>query len=121
LEGLELNPGLCTCWPSSLLTVLYLQPFTGWFCLTFMCILLFLLFSSLLFSSLLFSSLLFSFLFFSFLFLRVTYVYSILPFCLHVCLQTRRGHQIACACWELNSRPLEEQLVLLTSELSFQP
>jgi hypothetical protein len=26
-----------------------------------------------------------------------------------------------CGCWDLNSRPSEEQLVLLTAEPSFQP
>ena len=42
---------------------------------------------------------------------------------------TRRGHQIPlqmvvrppCGCWELNLRPLEEQSVLLTFELSLAP
>jgi hypothetical protein len=42
---------------------------------------------------------------------------------------TRRGHWIPitdgceppCGCWELNSGPLEEQSVLLTTEPSFQP
>ena len=43
---------------------------------------------------------------------------------------TRRGHRIPlqmvvshkwlCSCWELNSGPLEEQLVLLTTEPSLQ-
>jgi hypothetical protein len=42
---------------------------------------------------------------------------------------SRRGHQIfvtggcepPCSCWDLNSGPLEEQLVLLTAEPSHQP
>ena len=47
-------------------------------------------------------------------------------FCMHVCLHTRRryaeedliidGCETPCGCWELNSEPLEEQPVLLTSE-----
>ena len=48
---------------------------------------------------------------------------------LHVFLQARRGHQISlydgykspCGCWELNSGPLEDQTVLLTSEPSLHP
>ena len=31
------------------------------------------------------------------------------------------GYKSPCSCWELNSWPLEEQLVLLTTELSLQP
>ena len=34
--------------------------------------------------------------------------------------RTDRGEP-PCGCWELNSRPLEEQTVLLTSEPSLQP
>ena len=47
-------------------------------------------------------------------------------FCLHVCLHTRRGNQISLQMvvstgfWELNSGPLEEQPILLTSEPSLQ-
>ena len=46
------------------------------------------------------------------------------------CLQTHQkrssnpvkdGCESPCDCWELNSVPLEEQLVLLTAELSLQP
>jgi hypothetical protein len=48
-------------------------------------------------------------------------------FCLHECLQLGGRHQISysykqpCGCWELNSEPLEEQPVLLTSDPSLQP
>lgn len=48
-------------------------------------------------------------------------------FCLHECLQLGGGHQIsysykqACGYWELNSEPLEEQPVLLTSDPSLHP
>ena len=31
------------------------------------------------------------------------------------------GHEPPCGCWELNSGPLEEQLMLLTIEPSLQP
>jgi hypothetical protein len=31
------------------------------------------------------------------------------------------GYELPCGCWELNSGPLEEQTVLLTSEFSLQP
>jgi hypothetical protein len=31
------------------------------------------------------------------------------------------GCELPCVCWELNSAPLEEQLVLLTTEPSLQP
>ena len=31
------------------------------------------------------------------------------------------GWELACGCWELNSGPLEEQSVLLTTEPSLQP
>ena len=51
-----------------------------------------------------------------------------ITFCLHVCMQARRGHQISLqmvvshhmGCWELNSGLLEEQPVLLTSEPPLQ-
>ena len=54
-------------------------------------------------------------------------MYTVL--CLHVCLQARRGHpdlttgsyKPSCGCWELNSEPLEEQAMLLTTEPSLQP
>ena len=49
-------------------------------------------------------------------------------FCLHVCPHARRapdlivdGCEPPCGCWELNSGPLEEQPVLLTTEPSPQP
>jgi hypothetical protein len=31
------------------------------------------------------------------------------------------GCELPCGCWDLNSGPLEEQLVLLTTEPSLQP
>ena len=55
-------------------------------------------------------------------------------FCLPVCLYTtskegirspRTGvtdsYELLCGCWELNPGPLEEQLVILTIELSLEP
>jgi hypothetical protein len=43
-------------------------------------------------------------------------------FYLFVCLfYTRRGHQIPCGCWDLNSGPSEEQSVFLIAEPSHQP
>ena len=52
-------------------------------------------------------------------------------FSLHCsCLQTHQkrasnfitdGCEPLCGCWDLNSGPLEEQLVLLTAETSHQP
>ena len=51
------------------------------------------------------------------IFLLIFYVYSVLPGC-----QKREpdlityGCEPPCSCWELNSGPLEEQLVLLTSD-----
>jgi hypothetical protein len=47
--------------------------------------------------------------------------------CIYACRQKRTpdpvtdGCEPPCGCWELNSGPLEEQLVLLTSELYLQP
>jgi hypothetical protein len=48
------------------------------------------------------------------------YVYSILPACLPAGQKGAPdliidGYEAPCACWELNSGPLEEQSVLLTS------
>ena len=59
----------------------------------------------------------------------VEYVYSILsarmlagqkraPDCMVISLDACKS---PCGCWELNSGPLEEQLVLLTSEPSLRP
>ena len=31
------------------------------------------------------------------------------------------GYESSCGCWELNTGPLQEQLVLLNTELSLQP
>jgi hypothetical protein len=56
----------------------------------------------------------------------VCYVYSLLPAHLPPS-QKRRPNVIIdvykppCGCWELNSEPLEEQSLLLTSEPSLQP
>jgi hypothetical protein len=63
-------------------------------------------------------------LFFFFLNLFIICVYAVAIF-----RHSRRGHQIfvtdgcepPCGCWELNSGPLEEQSVLLTTEPSHQP
>ena len=56
----------------------------------------------------------------------IYYVYSVLPACL-LAGQKRApdlitdGCEPPCGCWELNSGPLEEQSVLLSSEPSLQP
>jgi hypothetical protein len=56
----------------------------------------------------------------------IYYVYSILPACMPTG-QKRASDSITDGCeppcggWELNSGPLEEQLVLLSSEPSLQP
>jgi hypothetical protein len=56
-----------------------------------------------------------------------------LVFCLYTCLcegveSSRTGiteswefNELSCGCWKLNSDPLEEQLVLLTTDPSLQP
>jgi hypothetical protein len=89
-----------------------------------------LLFSSLLFSSLLFSSLLFSFFLSSFLSLFPFKDLFIYKSTLKLSSDTNQkmasdpiidGREPPCGCWELNSGPLEEQSVLLTSEPSLQP
>jgi hypothetical protein len=63
--------------------------------------------------------------FFFFFFLRFTLCMSML-----LLLQTHQerapdsitdGGEPSCGCWELNSRPLEEQSVLLTTKPSLQP
>ena len=53
-------------------------------------------------------------------------VYSIQPACTPASQKRASdpitdGCKALCRCWELNSGPLEEQPVLLTSELSLQP
>ena len=56
----------------------------------------------------------------------IYYVYSVLPACM-LTSQKRAldliidGCESSCGCWELNSGPLEEQPVRLTSEPSLQP
>ena len=48
-------------------------------------------------------------------------------FCLYVCRPEKGtrlitdGCEPPCGCWEMNSGPLEEQAMLLTTEPSFQP
>jgi len=57
------------------------------------------------------------------------YLFIIYKYTVAVFRHTRRGHQISftdgceppCGCWELNSGPLEEQSVLLTTEPALQP
>ena len=56
----------------------------------------------------------------------IYYVYSILP--AYMTAGQKRAQDLIidvfeppCGCWELNSRPLEEKPVLLTSEPSLQP
>jgi hypothetical protein len=64
------------------------------------------------------------------------YLFYVCEYTIAVFRHTRRGHQIPlqrasdpftdscelpCGCWELNSGPLEEQSVLLTTEPSLQP
>jgi len=53
-------------------------------------------------------------------------IYSFLPACMPVGQKRAPdliidGCEPPCGCWELNSGPLEEQTVLLTSEPSLQP
>ena len=62
-------------------------------------------------------------------FSRFIYFTYICEYTVNVVRHTRRGHRISlqmvvshpCGCWELNSEPLEEQPVLLTTEPSLQP
>jgi hypothetical protein len=64
--------------------------------------------------------------FFSFFFFFKIYLFYVYEHAVAVFRHTRRGHQILlqggcespCGCWELNSGPLEEQSVLLTTEPS---
>jgi hypothetical protein len=58
---------------------------------------------------------------------RFIYLFYICEYTVVVFRHTRRGHQIplrryepSCDCWELNSGPVEEQSVLLTTEPSLQ-
>jgi hypothetical protein len=72
----------------------------------------------------------FRFLFFVFFFLNRFYLFisCVCEYTIAVSRHTRRGHLIPitdgceppCGCWELNSGPLEEQSVLLTTEQSLQ-
>jgi hypothetical protein len=65
---------------------------------------------------------------FSLFFLRFI-LFIICKYTVAVFRHTRRGHQISlmggceppCGCWDLNSGPLEEHWVLLTTEPSLQP
>jgi hypothetical protein len=62
-------------------------------------------------------------------FKRFIYLFHVCGYTVTVFRHTRRGHQIPltdgcelpCGCWELNSRPLEEQPVFLTAKSSLQP
>jgi hypothetical protein len=63
-----------------------------------------------------------------FFFLRFIYLFYVREYTVAVFRHTRRGHQILldgceppCGCWDLNSRPLEGQSVLLTTKPSLQP
>ena len=66
--------------------------------------------------------------FLSFFFLKI-YLFYLYEYVVAASRHTRTGYWIPladgykppCDCWELNSGPLEEQSVLLTTELSFQP
>ena len=61
--------------------------------------------------------------------LKKKYLFHVCGYTVTVFRHTRRGHWIpithgcepTCGCWELNSRPLEKQSVLLTYKLSLQP
>jgi hypothetical protein len=59
-----------------------------------------------------------------FVFLKIYLWMSTLSACIPACHKRLSDHSIdgepPCGCWELNSRPLEEQPVLLTTELSLQ-
>ena len=61
-----------------------------------------------------------------FLDLFIYYIYNILPPCIPECQKRvpdliTDGCEPPCRCWELNSGPLEEQPVLLTTEPPLQP
>ena len=49
------------------------------------------------------------------------YVYEYIHIYEYAVFMHRRHCEPTCGCWELNSGPLEEQTVLLTSEPSLQP
>jgi hypothetical protein len=63
------------------------------------------------------------------LFLRFIYLFHVCKYTVAIFRHTRRGHQIpitdGCetpySSWDLNSGPLEEESVLLTTEPSLQP
>jgi hypothetical protein len=68
--------------------------------------------------------------FFVFVFNLFIYLFYMYEYPVAIFRHTRRGLQIpiqmvvshhVCGCWELNSRHLEEQSVLLTTEPSLQP
>ena len=64
------------------------------------------------------------FIFFKYLF--IYYVHNILSVCLSAGQKrasdiSSDGCEPPCGCWELNSGPMEEQAMLLTSEPSLQP
>ena len=64
--------------------------------------------------------------FFFYIYLFIYYVCSVLPACVPACEKRAPnliidGCEPPCGCWELNSGPLEEQSVLLTTEPSLQP
>jgi hypothetical protein len=60
------------------------------------------------------------------LFFFKIYLFHVCEYTITIFRHTRRipitdGCEPPCGCWELNSRPLEEQSVLVTAELSLQP
>ena len=63
--------------------------------------------------------------FYFFKYLFIYYVYNILSVCMPAGQKRAPdlidGCEPPCGCWELNSGPLEEQAVLLTTEPSLQP
>jgi hypothetical protein len=70
----------------------------------------------------------FHFFFFLFFFFLKIYLFYLYEYILAVFRHQRRasdpitdGCEPPCGCWDLNSGPLEEQLVLLTAEPSLQP
>jgi hypothetical protein len=60
--------------------------------------------------------------FFKFYFIYLFLMYGC-SVCVYTCLPDPSvdGHEPPCGCWDLNSGPLEEQSVLLTTEPSHQP
>ena len=66
--------------------------------------------------------------FLSFFFFKDLFMYNECSICMYTCMPEEgiRSHYrwlwaTLCGCWELNSGPLEEQTMLLTSEPSLQP